>query len=687
MDSPNERKTCVRGANTKNGSRQLGAGLALRHGLGRWGGGQTNDLAALKSLSLEDLAAVQVDTVVGASKHEQKVTEAPSAVSVVTKDDIKKQGYRTLADVLRSVRGFYVTYDRGYNAIGTRGINIPGDFGGRLLITVDGHRLNDPIYDTAASGMDFILDVDLIERVEVIRGPGSSLYGNNAFLGVINVITRKGADVNGAEVSGSVATFDTYTGRFTYGNKFTNGVELMLSGTYYDSAGDRSLYYPEFSSINNGIAQNMDGGWAGSGFGSISWKGLSLEGGYVNREKTWPTAAYSTPDAVTIFNDSSFATKDKRGYANLQFQHTFENEWELLTSVSYDYYGFNGVYPYDYLDPLFPRTLNQDYAQSQSVGALVQVAKTFFEKHRVTAGAEVRYDFQLDQNNADLDPAATYMDSRESANSYGLFAQDEFQILKNLALTAGLRYDNFSTFGETVNPRAALIYHPWEPTTFKLIYGSAYRAPNAYETYYMSPSNKQNPDLRPETIRSYELVYEQRVGLHWSGSASLFYNDMKDLIRYQYDSADGLYYFGNQDSVKAQGAEFEIAAQWAALRARASYTYTHTEDSATGQRLSNSPEHLGQLQLSVPIYRDKLFASMEFQAMSDRQTVRGNNVGPVWLVNATLFSQKIVKNLEFSASAYNLLDQHYSDPVSSDFIQDSIQQDGRQFRLKLTYKF
>ena len=404
----------------------------------------------LKNLSMEELMEVKVDTVFGASKHEQKVTEAPSAVSIVTADDIKQQGYRTLADVLRSVRGFYVTSDRWYNAIGMRGMNISGDFGGRLLITVDGHRLNDPIYDTAASGMDFLLDVDLIERVEVIRGPGSSLYGNNAFLGVINVITRKGRDVNGVELSGSAATFDTYTGRFTYGNQFTNGVELMLSGTFYDSAGDRQLYYPEFSAINNGIAQDIDGGRAGSGFASISWKGLSLEGGYVKRKKTWPTAPYSTADATVIFNNPNFVETDSRAYANLQFQHAFENEWELLASASYDYYGFDGAYPYDYFDPLQPVTLNQDFAQAQSVGGLVQVTKTFFEKHRVTAGTELRYDLQLDQSNADLDPPVPYLDSKESATIYSFYAQDEFQMLKNLALNAGLRYDHFSTFGGTV---------------------------------------------------------------------------------------------------------------------------------------------------------------------------------------------------------------------------------------------
>ncbi len=586
------------------------------------------------------------------------------------------------------MRGFYVTYDRGYNAIGMRGMNISGDFGGRLLITVDGHRMNDPIYDTAASGMDFLLDVDLIERVEVIRGPGSSLYGNNAFLGVINVITRKGRDVNGVELSGSAATFDTYTGRCTYGNQFTNGVELMVSGTFYDSAGDRQLYYPEFSAINNGIAQDMDGGRAGSGFASISWKGLSLEGGYLKRKKTWPTAPYSTAEATVIFNNPNFVTTDTRAYATLQFQHAFENEWELLASTSYDYYGFGGVYPYDYFDPLQPVTLNQDFAQAQSVGGLVQVTKTFFEKHRVTAGTELRCDLRLDQSNADLAPPATYLDSKQSANVYSFYAQDEFQMLKNLTLNAGLRYDHFSTFGGTANPRAALIYNPWAPTTFKLIYGQAFRAPNAYENYYTSTQNKRNPDLQPETIRSYELVYEQRIGPHWSGSASLFYNNIQNLIGYRQDPADGFFYFDNIDSVQAHGAEFEIAAQWAGgLRGRASYTYTHTEDTTTGQWLSNSPEHLGQLSLSVPLWRDQLFASTELQAMSGRATVRGGTVDPYWVANATLFSQKIVKGLDVSASVYNLFNQHYRDPVSADFIQNSIAQDGRQLRLKLTYRF
>ena len=131
----------------------------------------------------------------------QKPTEAPSSVTVITSDEIKKYGHRTLADVLQSVQGFHVSYDRNYAFLGARGVSL-GDFNSRILLLVDGHRVNNNLTDGAYIDTAFILDIDLIDRVEIIRGPGSVLYGNNAFFGVINVITRQGEQLNGAEVSG-----------------------------------------------------------------------------------------------------------------------------------------------------------------------------------------------------------------------------------------------------------------------------------------------------------------------------------------------------------------------------------------------------------------------------------------------------------------------------------------------------
>lgn len=639
-------------------------------------------------LSLEELAAIKVPNVYGASKHEQKTTEAPSAVSIVSADEIKKQGYRTLGGILRSVRGFYVNFDRAYDAIGVRGVNRPGDYGGRILITVDGHRLNDPVYDSAAGAMDFLLDVDLIERVEIIRGPGSSLYGNNAFFGVINVVTRKGRDIGGTELAGSAGSFDTYTGRASYGSTLANGVELVLSGTGYDSAGNRRLYYPEFSSVNNGVAENMDGEWARSAFAGVTWKGLSLTSGFVRRQKTWPTAAYSVDDAVVVFNDPRFFSVDERAFASLKLEHAFAKESAIQARVYYDRYRFDGQYPYDYLDSIDPVTLNQDIVRSESMGGEVQASKTFLGKHRVTVGAEARRDFQLDQKNIDVDPPLTYIDSHESGSFFGVYAQDEIQVLKNLILNGGVRYDHFSTFGDTVNPRAALIYQAWKTTTFKLLYGQAFRAPNAYESFYESAINKRNPSLGPETIRSYELVCEQWLGKHWRAAVSVFYNDIRDLIGYREDPADGVFFFDNLDAVVAKGGEIEAEAQWAnGLHGRASYTHTLAEDTTTGLRLNNSPAHLGKLGLSLPFWQDKVVASLELQAMSGRQTVRGGRVGGVALANATLFSRELAEGLEVSASVYNLFDRRYRDPVAADFRQDSIEQDGRNFRIKVTGRF
>ena len=185
--------------------------------------------------------------VYGASKYEQKLSEAPSSVTIVDADEIKKYGHRNLAEVLRSVRGLYVSYDRNYSYLGVRGFNRPGDYTSRVLVLVDGHRINDNVLDSVLVGNEFPLDVDIIDRVEVIRGPSSSIYGNNAFFGVINVITKRGKDLNGVEVSGSYGTFDSYTARLSYGKMFTNGVELFLSGSFFDSAGADQLYYPEYN--------------------------------------------------------------------------------------------------------------------------------------------------------------------------------------------------------------------------------------------------------------------------------------------------------------------------------------------------------------------------------------------------------------------------------------------------------
>ena len=139
--------------------------------------------------------------VFGASERLQPVTEAPASVSFITAEEIARYGYRTLADILRGVRGMYVTNDRNFSLIGTRGFAKPGDYNSRILLLVNGHRVNDNVFGQAEIGAEFGLDPAMFERVEIIRGPASSLYGDSAFFAVVNVITRSGASLDGASVT------------------------------------------------------------------------------------------------------------------------------------------------------------------------------------------------------------------------------------------------------------------------------------------------------------------------------------------------------------------------------------------------------------------------------------------------------------------------------------------------------
>lgn len=231
----------------------------------------------LKSLSLEHLMNIDVATVNAASKFDQKTTEAPSYVTVITAEEIEKYGYRTLADVLESVPGFYVTNDRNYSYVGVRGLGRQ-DYNDRVLLLIDGHRLNDPVYGEALIGTEFPLDIDLIQRVEIIRGPGSALYGTNAFLAVINVITRRGRDVKGAEVSAGGGSLGTEQVRATFGNQGSRGPQWLVSGSLYNSSGNESLFFPELAApaTNNGVAAKADGDQSHSFLASLEYRDFSL---------------------------------------------------------------------------------------------------------------------------------------------------------------------------------------------------------------------------------------------------------------------------------------------------------------------------------------------------------------------------------------------------------------------------
>ena len=210
------------------------------------------------TLGLEELMAVEVNVVDGASRYEQKVQEAPASVTVVTAEQIRVRGYRTLAEILASVPGFYVTSDRNYSFLGVRGFARPGDYNSRVLLLVNGHRLNDNIYDQATIGTDFPIDVPLIHRVEIIRGPNSSLYGTSAFLAVVNVLTRTGRDLPGVTLSTEAGSLGTLSGQVTAGLAGKTGPSLLVSASGFSSDGQSRWDDAAFDSPETGYGVAID---------------------------------------------------------------------------------------------------------------------------------------------------------------------------------------------------------------------------------------------------------------------------------------------------------------------------------------------------------------------------------------------------------------------------------------------
>ena len=638
----------------------------------------------LESMSLEDLMNIPV---YAASRHEQKSSEAPSWVSIVTSDDIRKYGYRTLEDLLKSVPGFYVNNDRNYSYVGVRGFGRPGDYNTRILLLVDGHRINDTVFDMAAIGTDFIVDVDLIDRVEIIRGPSSSLYGSNAFLGVINVVTRRGKNVGGVEASVDSGSFETYRGRLTYGKTYGKGLDLIASGTLYDSKGD-DLFFPEFDdpATNNGVAAGRDGDKFGSAFASLSWRDFTFQAAYVDRNKDIPTASFDT-----VFNDPRNRTEDKRYYADLKYEGKAGEKTELMARLFYDWYWYAGHYIYEdaTVNPTPPFLYDfQDEATNAWWGGEVKLLRTLFTSHRVTAGTEVRRNIHRRQKNFIEDPYQLIIDINKSDTVWALYLQDEWALGKGFLLNAGVRYDHYDTFGGTTNPRVAIIYSPLARTTVKLLYGQAFRAPNAYELYYEGGGNKANPNLHPETIRTYEAVLEQGVGERIRLVADAFSFDIRNLIAQVTDPTDNTLVFDNIERVKAKGIELAAEGKWAnGFSGRASYTIQRAEDADTGERLTNSPSSMAKLNVVVPVWSDKLFTGVELQYIADRKTPKGGAADSATVVNLTLLARNLVRGLEISGSVYNLFDKAYGVPGGEEHVQNVIPQDGRTFRIKVTASF
>jgi iron complex outermembrane receptor protein len=640
--------------------------------------------ADLSGMNLEDLTKVRVDSVYGASKFLQKASDSPTNVTVVTADDIRKYGYRTLADVLETVRGFYVINDRNYTYVGVRGFSRPEDYNARILFLVDGHRINDNIFDGAYVGTEFPVDLDLVERIEIIRGPSSSIYGTGAFAAVINVITRRGRDLGGAETSAAGGNWNTYKGRATYGARMDSGIETLVSGSFYNSLGHDRLYFPEFNSpsTNNGIARDADADQSYNIFGDLLYRDFDIHVVQASRTKRIPTASFGT-----VFNDPRTQTTDGRGYIDVQYHHTF-GSWETLGRLSYDWYNYHGIYVYDYAGTgVPPFTENYDAANGTWWDFQGDASHTFWARHKVTLGTEFRQDLHQSQINYDIQPYQRYLDDHRSAWLEAFYVQDEYALRGNVTFVAGVRSDWHKRFATRLSPRAGVLFSPGRNTDIRLNYSWAFRAPNSYENFYAVTNSTANPLLVPEKMRSWEADIDYRFTTKYSVSAAAFLNQIDDMIEPSIDPVTDNPIYLNSGPIRTKGFEAKIGAKWpGGFEGGISDTLQDSRFTRTGTILTNSPKNLAKVNFGAPIVRGKFFVGADAQYVSRRRTIAETTLGGYFLTNLVLSTHRLTGNFDISGGIYNLFNKHYAESGSIDTTETSIPQDGRSFRIQLIYR-
>jgi iron complex outermembrane receptor protein len=365
--------------------------------------------------------------------------------------------------------------------------------------------------------------------------------------------------------------------------------------------------------------------------------------------------------------------------------------WETSLRAYYDRYELEAYYPYDASEDGAPPdvVLNRERDVAQWVGLEGQVSKRVLDTLRLTGGFEGRHDFDLRVRSWDVEPYDLATNIHSDASRIGVFLEGELRLFDRLTLTLGARYDYYSTFGSTVNPRAAAVLNLTDVTTFKLLYGQAYRAPNLWETEFYNFAQRANPNLDPEQIRTAEVALEHYFSPTTRAGVFGFWNQIDDLIGAA-ESPEGSL-FRNAGDAETQGAEVEAEHRTkGGLLGRLSYTIQRTEDGTTNTALSNSPRHLVKANVVVPLWQDKIFSGLEVQYVSEAKTLPGRRVREAdafCLVNFTLFSRELVPGVELSASVRNLFDVDYGYPAGDEYRPAVIGQDGRTFRVRLAYRF
>lgn len=661
----------------------------------------TDEVDQLLSLDLEELMETKVMI---STNTQQAISKAPSVVSVITADDIKATGATNLTEILQSVPGIYIKT----NLFGARPlVTFRGAAGTHTLLMVNGVPVKDLVWNTGIFWRG--LPTTMIDRVEIIRGPGSALFGSDASAGVINVITKAAAGVKQSEAGLRVGSFDTREAWVQHGGTWNDfDIDLTAQQSHTDGYNPRierdgqtakdEAYGTRLSHAPGNARYGYDNEELRLSMASGNWRVLTDYARHRNVAIGLTGAAVLDPQ--TRGSDSRFNAQLR--YSNAEVAPG----WGVNAELGYfhlDYTSGSGFQenPPGYTDATgtYPNGfINRMRAAERGVGVEVSALYSGLKDHSLRLGGGYTRDdlYSVEQfinkgtgpDGNPLPPGSEMVDVSDSPYAFApeivrrigyLFAQDVWTFADHWDLTAGARYDRYSDFGSALNPRLALVWQTTERLTSKLMYGRAFRAPSYLELYSLTAATRPNPNLKPERSNTWDMSLSYLVSKDLKLGLDVYRFSQSNLI-----TNDAANQFQNMGDSTSRGVELE--AIWQAARTlRLSGNYSYRRDIACAHNaIPKKTAYLRADWAFLPNWNWNAQAlwvdGIALPAGDSRAPLRAYT-----LVDTTL-RYALRNHWEFAGSVRNLFDVDARE-YSSRSLTDNLPLARRSFFAELRYQF
>lgn len=667
----------------------------------------------LLEMSLEELVELQVTIATGTIK---PLKSAPAIASVITEDDIKNMGATTLSEALETVPGLHISpsqLNRLDDIISIRGIHT--GFNPHVLFLMNGQ----PFTQSYSGGrpFTFTLPVANISRIEIIRGPGSAVYGADAFAGTINIITKDGKDINGTDIGLRYGSFDSTVFWLQHGTVY-NGWDLSLSIEYLESEEDKSRIVDQDLQTSLDEAINIPVGLppASNAPESLQTDYKILDTHLAASKGNWTAKFWGWFQDDAGLGAGGSQAIDTEGYTDVEqyladiayHNKDLHKDWDINLRARYLYReedSYFVLFPpgtilpigsdgnIDLVKPAGVTLFTDGYigfpiikeSQTTIEGAAYYKG---FTNHLLRAGTGYKHLKEDHEHYSNFGPSVingsqpvvdgTLYDLSGTAYAYMpdvtrdimfLSLQDEWIFAENWELTAGIRYDNYSDFGDTINPRLALVWKTSNDLTTKLLYGRAFRPPSFAELYAQNnPVVLGNRELSPETIDTFEISVDYKPTSKLRIIPSIFAYDIRDIIDHVPDNGQTTKTAQNTRNQKGHG--FELEAQWLptdTLFIKGNLAYQNSEDKDTGEPVPDAPAWQAYLNANWRFLPEWSFDAQYFW-IADRERAAGDtrkNIKDNNIVNLTLRCTNIFKNWEGALAVRNLFDEDIREPSTS----------------------